>query len=1116
MLKRLIIFLVFLVGLSKVNASHVMGGEITYTCVGGNNYIFELIFYRDCNGAEINMVSENLKVWNHPSITTINLPFVSRIDISPTCTQVVGGPLPFDCGTGSAGGNGIGAIEKIIYRSLPTTLNGIPPSQGWIFTYENFSRSGSITNLVSPSTYGITIAAKMYAIPNFNGIGCSDSSPKFLQVPNFVSCSGAPYLYNMNAIDPDLDSLVFDFGIPYNYFPGASSFNPPVQPIPVPFEPGFSYLNPTPDAAVNPLNIGATIDANNGTLSFTSYTTGNYVIKISVKSFRSGVLISEVEREMQLVVNSCAQTNNAPVINPPFPGGSFETTVIAGDLVNFNLNAVDMDLLQDGTPQSLTLIASGPMFGNGFNTTTGCDIEPCAQLNSTLPIVASQNLSADFSWQTDCNHLVNQYGIVADMIPYNFVFRVQDDFCQVPKISYATVTIKVINPGVLPATSISCIQTEANGDLTIKWLPSSNPTNSFVSYKLKSIQGLDITINDINTTFYTIPAVNAVNDFFIGVQSGCNGNAIKYSDTIQNIYLSLTNPGNGTAVLQWNVPSNPQSPNMNNYVQLYREYPAGSLTWIDSVPYTTTQYLDTIDICSAQIGYQIELPNNPCPYTSNIPNDVFEDMITPDIPILLGVGADTTTFGNVLISWNENGQSDTYGYVIYTFDSNGFLYELDTVWGWQNTQYSYPDDLSNGPLSYSVAAFDSCYTSSFPITFQTSAKAYINSTMVLSSEIQMCPKKSIFSWTPYEGRTVISYTIWKKHNGIWENVLSTVDTTAEVDIENGESYCFYVEAIFNDGFGAFSSPSCFTVPTPGTPAFHYFELATVNTDEVVLIDYVDASVGIQAIQYERRRALDGAFEIIATVPVSSNFTTCFDQTAEFDKYSLEYRTKFIDSCGGLSDTYSNINRTIYVSGTANEYDLVNSIQWNRYEGFNAGVKEYHIFRSLNGSFTDPPIAILSNLDNNQELYSYTDQVDSLISNIEANALSQYSNGAMCYRIIAVENSGNIYGLQDSSQSNDLCLNYKPLIFIPNAFTPDGLNPIFIPVILNISENNYSFEIMNRWGEIFFSTSDILQGWNGTVDATGKEASNDTYIYILEFEDQNGVSHKKRGMVSLLR
>ena len=60
---------------SKVNASHAMGGELTYKCVGGNAYVFELAFYRDCNGAEVNIVSENLRVWNHSSITLISLPF---------------------------------------------------------------------------------------------------------------------------------------------------------------------------------------------------------------------------------------------------------------------------------------------------------------------------------------------------------------------------------------------------------------------------------------------------------------------------------------------------------------------------------------------------------------------------------------------------------------------------------------------------------------------------------------------------------------------------------------------------------------------------------------------------------------------------------------------------------------------------------------------------------------------------------------------------------------------------------------------------------------------------------------------------------------------------------
>ncbi len=1101
----------------KAFASHAMGGELTYTCAGGNSFVFQLVFYRDCNGAEINIVSENLRVWNHPTITTINLPFVSREDVSPTCTALAGFSSQLECGTGSAGGNGIGAIERVIYRSVPIVLAGIPPSDGWIFTYENFSRSSALTNISNPSTFGITLAAKMFAIPGSIGTGCIDSSPQFLQGPNFVGCTGSPYQYNMNAVDPDLDSVHFDFGIPFNYFPG-SSYNPPTTPNPIPFESGFSYLNPTPDNSFNSSNVPSEINPLTGELTFTSFNSGNYLIKVRVRSFRQGILISEVEREMQIVVMPCSPANNTPIITPPF-SGSYSTTVNAGDLLTFDLNAVDNEFLQDGvTPQKLYLTASGPMFGAGLTSSSGCDIEPCATLNASAPIIGTQQVSSTFTWQTTCDHLVNEYGIVADMIPYNFVFKVQDDFCPVPKVSYVTVTIFVINPGIIPATQINCIQTENNGDLTIKWDQVLNPENSFFEYQLNSVEDglIGSPILDISTTQVTIPAPNISKHYFVSVRSGCNGNVLKNSDTIANIHLDLINPNNGTAVLQWNKPKNNPLGHYNSYYQIYREYPLGTFTLIDSSIYDVTNYKDTIDICDAFISYKIVLPTSICDFTSNVEGDNFEDMITPDIPLILGVGADTTQIGNVLVTWNQNGQEDTYGYVVYTFDANGLLFELDTVWGLQNTSYSYTDDLANGPLSYSVAAFDSCFTAAVPVTYQTSAKANINKTMVLSSSVQMCEKTVSLSWTRYVGRQVQEYIIWNKQNGIWSNLGSITDTSITLDVSSGENYCFYVEARFGDGNGAFSSPSCIFVPSPSLPDYHYFKLATVDESNVVLTDYIDASVGIQAIQFERRRASDGAFEVISTIPVNGDLTTYVDETAEVQNYSIEYRTKYIDSCGSFSQNYANINRTIHVTGTANEYDLINTIQWNRYEGFNAGVDYYLVYRSFNGTFNDPPIDIIQNDDDSQEIYSYTDNINNLVSNTMSNNMSEYANGAMCYRIVAMEKGGNFFGFQDSSQSNDLCLNYVPLVFIPNAFTPEALNPIFIPVITNVSEKNYSFQIFNRWGTAFFKTNDILKGWDGKVDSTGEYAGNDSYIYFIEFEDQNGKSYSKKGSVTLIR
>ena len=147
-------------------------------------------------------------------------------------------------------------------------------------------------------------------------------------------------------------------------------------------------------------------------------------------------------------------------------------------------------------------------------------------------------------------------------------------------------------------------------------------------------------------------------------------------------------------------------------------------------------YQDTIDICSAFLNYQIVLPGAICDFTSNITGDVFEDLMTPDIPLIFSAGIDTTT--NLMqIEWSQNLQSDTYGYVIYTFDAAGILYELDTVWGIESTIYTYDVPFEEGPFSYSVAAFDSCETSSVPVTYQTSAKADVHTTMVSSSEVFM-------------------------------------------------------------------------------------------------------------------------------------------------------------------------------------------------------------------------------------------------------------------------------------------------------------------------------------------------------------------------------------------
>lgn len=1096
---RSLLFFFFLSLSSSSWASHILGGDITWTCDGSGDYIFQLVFYRDCNGADVNTVNVDLDVWNHPTVTGIQVDFVSRTDVSPICTQVSGGPNPLLCGVGAFGGNGIGAIEKIVYQSAPITLAGTPPAEGWIFTYEDFSRNNALTNIQNPSTYGITLASRMYAIPGATG-GCVDNSPQFLQEPHFVSCVGEPYEYNSNPVDPDLDSISVSFGHPLNNIVGTL-FDPPTDPIELPYEPGFSPTSPTPGVGLNPGNIPMNLDANTGNITFLSNNAGNFAVKLVTQSFRQGVLIAEVEREIQLIVQNCGGNNSPPVVNGPF-AGAFETTVTAGDLVTFSLAGTDLEFLQDGSAQNNILTATGLEFGPNPTLPTGCAIAPCATIDQMPPITAPQGVSTNFSWQTDCAHLVNPFGFVASEVPYIFVFKIQDDYCPIPGVKYATIKINVQNPDIIQPPEINCIQTAPNGDITINWDPVTDINGSFSSYEIISEQSGTLgSISNINTgTFTTALPTGQAENIQVAVGSACFGSTFTYSDTVLNIHLELNNPANGTAILQWNDPMPTPTTNMGGYYHIYQEYPAGNWFLLDSVPYGVNAYIDTIIVCSDIINYQIVLPNVPCDYTSNIAGDLLEDMITPDIPNIAHVSIDTLT-GLVTIEWDQNAQVDTYGYIIFTLDQNGFVVPLDTIWDQTITTYTHNVPTDSGSLTYTVAAFDSCFTSTVPPTYQTSAKALLNTSIYLTSSLDICANEVNLTWTNYRGWPGISeYQIYVRENG-GNYVLAgnTTDTTFTVSVQQASDYCFVVEGISTNGNRAFSNPSCFFVPLPTAPSFNYLQVATVNAEQIDLTHYIDFSTNVSQIAIERQD-FSGTFAEIARIPVTGNTINYTDSDVDVNLYSYVYRVQVYDSCG-KAGTYSNEAETILLDVQLDEVEKLVYLTWNPYREFDGSILGYSVYRIVDDAISATPIATVPNGQ-----YFFNDDVTGVTS-----------TGRICYYVEAIE-AINQYGFAETSTSNRDCALLEPLIYIPNAFSPDGdeNNQIFLPIVSDFDPQFYEFIVYNRFGRRIFQSNDPAIGWDGSMNTTGEPAMTGLYLYSLSLRDGNGIEILKRGHVSLLR
>ncbi len=1092
-------------------ASHLMGGEITWECQGNGQYIFKLKFYRDCNGINT-PATVTISVINHPSVQTITLNLVSQTDISPSCNSA--GPT-ISCtsaesqsGWPTSSSPVAGAVQESVFQSNPIALSGVPPAQGWIFAYSDCCRNGSLTNLQSANSYGFTLRAVMYSYNGQNADPCFDSSPTFLESPSTVICLGYPFKYNHNAYDPDLDSLSYSWAEPLDDFSGTYVLG--TNPAPVPFTTGYSYDSPLPGTAQNPANIPATINAATGEISFTSYTQGYFVTNVKVEAWKCGTLVAEIYREIQVVLLPCA-VNNIPTVTY----SSYQTTVQAGTLVSFTLSGNDPGLLADGvTPQSLTINASGTQFGSNFtNAASGCLNPPCATLSTSLPTSAQTNISTTFNWQTTCDHI--SYNSTCNTISntYTFVFRVKDDFCPAPAENISTVSITVLATPVVPSPEISCVSVLSNSDVDLTWAAPPDPGGTFNGYFIYSSTspGGSFTLIDsilsYSLTTYTHIGANANAGrvyYYVRTRSGCFGQVYSIpDDTVSTMYLDVTNPANGTALLNWNSIASPNPSSSTGIYTIYEENPPGIWTITGST--TNTSFIDTILVCNATINYRVELADsNGCTSVSTIDGGTFQNIIVPYIPVFDTLSVDDSN--NALMSWNINSAPDVAAYVIYKLIGSAKL-PVDTVYGINNVGYNYLlSDADLGSEEYYLAAFDSCGNIS-PLG------SPLN-TMYLTSIPQICARSVILNWTPYTtlGTGLAAYNIYQSTVGIAGpyTLLGTVDpatlTYTVTSLAAQATYYYKIQAIDSSGSKTASSNRItYFSASPIPPTFSYIRrVSVVDPNQVDITCHIDVTASTSG--YKIMRSTDAVstnYKPVATLPVSTTTPISYsDYNVRTDDISYYYKIINIDSCG-FDGMETNIGRTILLRAIANSTTMENTLTWNDYENWSGNVLSYNIYRGIDGLMDPTPIA-------NEPfaaagINTYTDDVSTIMQ----------GEGVFKYYIEALEGMGNIYSFSENSLSNIAEAYQDPKVYVPNAFRPSGeFNKVFIPTITYVNMAEYEFSVFNRWGDQIFTTNNVDAGWDGT-DKGGK-CEFAVYIYLVRIKTSKGEYIDFKGSVTLLR
>ncbi len=384
-LHALIPFLTLAGAGNEVQASHSMGSDLTYRCLGGNQYELTLSFYRDCAGipadsfAWINITSS---CFPSGSVTLQLVPGTGQ-EITPLCPSQVS-----TCNGGTFTG-----VQEYVYKGI---VNLPGPCADWSFDYYLCCRNMAITNLDFPAS------TSMYVFATLNNLVANcNNSPTFSNRPVPFVCMGQQYCYNHGAFDPDGDSLVYTLMTPMD------SPNFPVQ-----YSTSFSATNPLtsiPALSFNPVT---------GDICMTPVNPEVTVMAVLVQEYRNGVLIGSVERDIQITVISC--TNQLPVVSGINGTNNFTASVCAGNQLCFNISSADNDASQntfinwdESIPGATFTITPGPRQSARFCWTPGQ-----ADLGSTRCFtVTIQDDNCPFLGSQVFSYCINVSGISADAGP---------------------------------------------------------------------------------------------------------------------------------------------------------------------------------------------------------------------------------------------------------------------------------------------------------------------------------------------------------------------------------------------------------------------------------------------------------------------------------------------------------------------------------------------------------------------------------------------------------------------------------------------------------------------------------------------------------------------------
>lgn len=422
MMKKLLLTLFFLLSFSTANASHMMGGDITYECISPGKYKLTIKVYRDCRGIPFSNPSIAAFCADGGGVNnSINVNYTRTAinDITPICLN--GTPPCNPQNTMSNEGVEEHIFEAIIdFNTSPFKALKDAGCCEVKIKVEQQARNGAITNIIAGNFY-------TDAMINICNVGTKcNTSPQLSIPPVSYLCCNQPFIYNNGVREViDGDSLSYDLVNPLNgngsneTYTGNFTAQLPMTPF-CPPTPGSVNCRPLPNA--KPPR-GFYFDKETGDIIFTPTKCDEVgVIVIQITEWRKDsatkkwLKIGYTKRDMQLIVKKC------PDNNPPYLSIKNKYAVCEGNRICFTILAKDDPYLPNQTVSDTVALT----WNYGIPGGTFRIIDPKAR-----------EKEAEFCWQTK----------VGDARPnaYSFTATAKDNNCSNPSQANKGYLV-VVNP----------------------------------------------------------------------------------------------------------------------------------------------------------------------------------------------------------------------------------------------------------------------------------------------------------------------------------------------------------------------------------------------------------------------------------------------------------------------------------------------------------------------------------------------------------------------------------------------------------------------------------------------------------------------------------------------